>query len=229
MCPVNTEQDTASHLNLPNGPRVWSCSRTRTSNCEQRVTPTTNIVDSLYLHKCRCFFSSFSSSSSFSNSVTKKKCPSRIYSRTKRGKRCTRSWNMNWSSEQLGQSQQVSLLTVAAYRSFSWGHTQTHTSVVSRIDRKRDREGALQWPFALLLPSSTGSAHTWLKTSSGWSTTYSMYWYNNYSFFIFNFLQILLLYTHTHAYTHTHKLNSSAQCLPAPTGISANNEKTKQV
>ena len=43
-------------LNLPNGPRLWSCSHTRMSKHETTGNPSNKYCWFLYLHECRCFF-----------------------------------------------------------------------------------------------------------------------------------------------------------------------------
>ena len=217
MCPANIEQDAESHLvsssrplNLPNGPRLWSCSRTRMSKHETTGDPSNKYCWFLYLHERRCFF--VFCCCVFFKFCDRESAPVGYIVETKQGKdaqgheiwiEALSSWDGATGLCSYSRGLSVSLRGRHAHTyTHTHTHTLTHTSVVSLTGTKRDREVAAVTfcPAVLqqhLSPSTRGRGLKHYQALHG-------YCYNNYSFFIFNFLQILLFYTLSLSHTHTH-------------------------
>lgn len=127
-------------------------------------------------------------------------------------------------------------------KSPSWIHSRslffclsgTQTSIVSLKEMERDREATTVTFCPAVVQRHLSPPHV----TQGWSTIKHYI-----CFVVIIIVSLFSLFTnpilhphthrpmqaHTHAHTHTYKLNSSAQCLSAPTIISANDEKTKQM
>lgn len=144
MCPFNTEQVTESRLvsssrllNLPNGPRLWSCSHTRMSSINNGRPQQQILLIPLpvWMQMFLCLFST--------NSVTKEKCPSWIYNGTKQEK--DTQGHEIWIEARSSWDEATGLCSYSRGLSVSLMGRHTHSHTLKQCYwqiTKRDREVA---------------------------------------------------------------------------------------